>query len=60
MRRRRLGALALVIALLGLLVGAGSASAQVPAILGVDCKESPTPDMPGSGLAASCKKVSGF
>ena len=52
MRRRRLGALALVIALLGLLVGAGSASAQVPGILGMDCKESPTPDMPGSGLAA--------
>ena len=51
MRWRRLAAMAAVVALLGV-VSAPAASAHVRAFPGVDCKESPTPDVPGSGLAS--------
>ncbi len=51
---RRTAVLALLVACLGsLLVPVGTAQArEVRAFPGVDCTESPTPDMPGEGLAA--------
>ncbi|NUS49772.1 MAG: hypothetical protein HOQ22_01870, partial [Nocardioidaceae bacterium] len=50
-RRRALVHVLLLVALL-LLTAPAPASAQVRAFPGVDCTESPTPDMPGEGLAA--------
>ena len=56
--RRRLAVLAGCLGAVLLLLPAGSAQAlQAPAFPGVDCKESPTPDMPGEGLAAFFEKA---
>ncbi|WP_155918582.1 hypothetical protein [Marmoricola sp. URHB0036] len=52
MRPRAAAVLTALTALFAVLVVAPSASAQVRGFPGFDCKESPTPDMPASGLAA--------
>lgn len=54
---RRLALLAVCLAGLVLLLPAGSASAVQRAFPGVDCTESPTPDMPGQGLAGFFEKA---
>ena len=53
MTRRLLAAAltAVLLALTGLTGLAGSAHAVEVRAIGLDCKESPTPDMPGQGLA---------
>ena len=54
---RRVAVLALCLAALMLVLPTGSASAAPAAFPGVDCKESPTPDMPGQGLAGFFEKA---
>ncbi len=51
MRRRTVAALAVFAALLFLLPAGSATADQVRAFPGISCKESPTPDMPGTGLA---------
>ena len=51
MSRRSAALVALVLGLLAFLPAA-SADAQVREFPGIDCKQAPTPDMPGQGLAA--------
>jgi len=54
---RRLAILAVCLAALALMLPTGSAGASQLAFPGVDCKESPTPDMPGQGLAGFFEKT---
>src|SRR4051795_5989287 len=55
---RRVAVLLLCLGVLLLAGSGGSAQAsEVRAFPGVDCKESPTPDMPGEGLAAFFTKT---
>jgi uncharacterized membrane protein len=54
---RRLAILAVCLAALALMLPMASASASQLAFPGVDCKESPTPDMPGQGLAGFFEKT---
>lgn len=54
---RRLAVLAVCLVALFVVLPTGSASARPLAFPGVDCKESPTPDMPGQGLAGFFEKT---
>ncbi len=58
MKLRRLVSLALLLGTFVLLVGTAPASAVgVAAFPGLDCTESPTPDMPGDGITAFFEKA---
>lgn len=57
MRATKALAVALLVALLGIVATALPAQAHSKSIFGIDCLDAPAPDMPGSGLAAFFDKA---